>query len=331
MLSASPIYELGQNLMIVVHNGAIYHTENASRPAGDCLFLSDLAFPLVKTETLSSLEKRYIKKQQTEINKLEEQFLNEVAGKSAQIKALEDEIAKNTGLQFFVREVIPHYIRDSGETSPKIPHPKNISNESILEKLVGGNVAIINKRVFPLQDSKVPSFVRLSGKNYSFSASDKRLDTLENQFQLAILNEVKKKVLAKFDDFKSLNEEKISSTLKGISAKAAMRKVGNCFEYGEIGYDPTNKRIYCRMAAHNDSYTGRYYNEGQSAFSLALSPQGIVDGRALLFREDETKNFRVESSTICIGVKQVGQGTHALVSYMVRAAKNIVRNGASHE
>src|SRR3989344_329609 len=167
MFPETPFYEFGkQNLMFIIFNNQIYHTENSTfynNDCNNCLFLCGISFPLKESETIQNMEKRYIKKNAKQIQKFKENYILSIRPDKNFLKDLEEKIKQNETLYFFLSEFIPAYIEEKNNFD-KINHSKKECY--ILEDLLRENIVVINKRVYPLREINFPSIIRISGKNY---------------------------------------------------------------------------------------------------------------------------------------------------------------------
>lgn len=325
MFPATQFHEFGKDLMFVVKDNTLFHTENAGRPTPDCLFLCNLAFPLVKSESLSSLEKRYREKNAQQIKSFQDTFALQASQANGNPEAIQAEMVKNPGVRFFVTEIIPTYLNKGSISLFKPSRERG----SIFEGVVGGDSAVINRRIYPLKEIAKPSVVRVSGKYFMFGPSAKTIAKAEEEFQRSFEEELKQEALLRV---RQLSGDSSTDNTFLWAIKKKITRAGECFEYGDLGYDPTLNRVYHLLRPHHNKTTHRHYKEGQGALSVpVLNTNSLASTPAIIYRKDRTSPFTLESVSLCLGTRAYGVTTKDIISFLSRASENIFYNRACHE
>ncbi|MDD5192121.1 MAG: hypothetical protein PHH54_00910 [Candidatus Nanoarchaeia archaeon] len=331
MLPETSFHKLGKNLMFAVINNTIYHTENAA-PSDNFMYLCGLSFPLKKSENLRNMEKRYLQRNSENLKEFQNQYSKNIRSDENLIARIDSEIRGNKNLHFFITQVIPAYCGELCQNNIR-RKLERVREEYIFEKLLGGNVAVINKRVYPLNEVRESSVIRLDWKNYCFDKSIKTIDMLESEFKFNLQENLKKNVLEKIQQSEG-SKKKLSGLegeIRDLTAKGHIRIVGNCYEYGDIGYDPKLGRVYCFFKAHYNKTTGKHYKERQVAVSISITPEGLKTDTQIISRNNENSDFFIDYSTPCLGKMPGGSTTGQIVGSLVKSALNINKQHSFHE
>lgn len=317
--------------MFVIVDNTIYHTENTA-PSDNFMYLCGLSFPLKKSENLKDMEKRYLHRTSKNLQEFQNRYAQNIKSDENLLTKIDNEIRENKNLHFFMTQVIPAY---KGEISQNEEERKfdKVEEEDILEKLTGGNVAVINKRVYPLNEVSVSSIVRLNWKNYCFDKSIKTIDRLESEFKFNIQEKLKKEVIRRIQQSED-SKKKLSSLegeIRDLVAKGHIRIAGNCYEYEDIGYDPKLGRVYCFFAPHHNRTTNKSYRERSGAVSVCITPEGLTLDTKIIARDNENSDFSIDYATPCLGKMPGGCTTHQIVGSLIKSARNISKQKSFHE
>jgi len=333
MLPETSFHELGKQLMFVVVNNTIYHANN-SKDSENFIFSHGLKFPLKKSESIINIEDRYLKRHADALKNFQRKYAANINSNGTIIENIEAEFTRNKNLQFFISEVIPAYI---GETTGKtIQHSDSeiISKQRILETLLRENVAIINKRIYPLVEIVNLSNIRLNNKNYCFKQSEKTMDILEQEFQYHLKERLKKEILIKINQSNQIKQKlsNLNPEARDLAAKGHIKIIGGCYEYGDIGYDSKHQKIYYYLSPHYNKTIKKNYKKRQAVVSVNITDKGIVTNLAVMSRKNPNSDFQIDKSkSFCIGVNCKGTTTRNIVGYLIRASKNITKYKACHE
>ncbi len=333
MLPETSFHELGKTLMFVVVGNTVYHTENAA-PADDFMYLCGLTFPLRKSETLRDLEKRYMSRNSGSLQAFKAAYAKSVVPDENLIARIDSEAKANINLLFFITEVIPAYCN---ETSKKRKEKKQEAKAEkteegcIFEELLGGNAAVINRRVYPLNEVGMSSIVRLDWKNYCFDWSRMTIDALESEFQSHLQERLKKEVLdqIKYSEDSKKRLSGLEKRTRDLVTKGHVIIVGNCYEYGNIGYDPQTGRVYQYCTAHYNRTTSRSYREREVAISVLLNPKWNPLDTKIIARN--SSGFHIEYGTPCLGRMPGGSKTHQVIGSLAHSVANVNEQKAFHE
>ena len=331
MFPETSFYRFGkQNLIFVIVNNLIYHTENSGTPHGDHISLCGLSFPLKKSETIQSMEKRYMKKNSSQLERFKEYYAETIKFEEEFLENLNKEITQNKNLHFFLSEVIPIYI--GKEISSKELIEKK-QEEGILEKILRGNVAIINKRIYPLYKIDDLSVIKVSGINYCFRTSNRTIESLEKQFMDNLEEQLKKEILEKIEHSKEIKEKVfgLATQIRDIALRKHVTGTNNLFEYGDVGYDAHLQKVYCILFPHYNKTIKKNLRERQGAIAVNILEQKLGTDYVILYRKKIDSNFVVGGSNLCPGMKPRGETTKDIVTFLLKAAENIRWNKAYHE
>lgn len=330
MFPETSFHEFGKHLMFVIVDNRIHHTKNLGFPLENYLYLCGLSFPLKKSETLKNMEKRYRKKNAEYLREFQDTYAKDIITDKSLLKNLEKGLNENKNLHFFLSEVVPAYIGKEIQSKEIITIKKE---DSIFEKILEGNVAVINKRIYPLHEINVPSMVKVDDKNYFFKTSKKTIDKVEQEFKYNLEEKLKKEVLEKIEESNEIKEKllKLNNKIRDLTVKKHISLVGNCFEYGDIGYDPRLQKVYCFLRPHLNKKTYKNYKSRLGAIAVGINPPGLETNFAVISRKNENSNFNIDSSSLCLGASPKGYTTKQIVGYLLKESENIRWNKAYHE
>ena len=331
MLPKNPIYEFGnQNLMMVVVDGTIYHTENSGFPEKNYLSLCGTFFPLVKSETLRNIEKRYLRRNKKELEEFKAKYAEKISANKESLENLDEQLKQNKSLYFFLSQVIPIYIGEKIKERKKNDKQKKAI---ILENIVGKNFAVINRRIYPLKKIDSRSVIKVNGTNYFFDVSEKTIEKTEEEFQYYLRENLKEEVLEGIEELQKVKNKLLSldSQVREFALKEHIAKVGACFEYGNIGYDPKNKRIYHFLPSHFNKTTKKFYTQKKGAIATNIDGSRLDTNFIIISRKNPKSDFKVDRTNLCLGMSPKGNSTKDVVAFLQKAAENIRWNGACYE
>ena len=329
MLPETPFHKFGkENLMFVVFNNTVYHTENSGMPNENYLSFFGLFFPLKKSETIQNIETRHMKRNLALFEEFKRSYVATLRSEDDFVKNLDQEIKNNKNLYFFVTKVIPSYIEEKIREESR--EAKN--DEFILEEIVQGNIAVINKRVYPLAEIDVPSVVRISGKYFWIKRSEKTIDRLEEEFQIRLEEKLKKEAIREMNSAEEIKNRLIhlDGFVRDLVVRRHLNGGGNFYEYSNIGYDPKLSKIYHILPPHLNRTKLKHYGEGQAAIAVDVNEGNLASKPVILYRKNRKSDFSVDESYLCLGFAIKGNSTENVVSFLKKASVNIGVNKKLH-
>ncbi len=331
MLPETPFHKFGkENLMFVIFNNTIYHTENAGMPNENYLSFFGLFFPLKKSETIQNIETRYIKRNSDVFEEFKRNYLATLRAGDDFVKNLDREIKNNKSLYFFITKIIPSYIEEKIREESK--EAKN--DEAILEEIVHGNVAVLNKRVYSLAEIDISSVVRISGRHFWIKKSEKTIDRLEEEFQNRLEEKLKKEAIKEMNGAEEIKNKLISleGFVRDLVVRRHLNSDGNFYEYGDVGYDSKLNKIYHLLPPHFNKTKLKHYGEGQAAIAVDINEGNLTltNKSVVLFRKNRESDFSVDESYLCLGFGINGNSTEKVVSFLKKASVNIGVNKRFH-
>jgi len=320
MFPESNLHKFGKKFIFVVKDGIVYNIDNVA-PSNNFFYFRGLTFPLIKSETIQNMEKRYLRKNSDTFKKFQDRYSQTISYNHTTASNLQTQMDKNKCLEIFVTQAVPAYmgqiIKRNGE---KIKHDKTIT-----DSLLGNNFAIINKRIYPLGEINIPSTIRLNNRNYTLLTSRKTINNFEEEFQYHLEERLKKEVLQKIRESQKITEKVMSldSIIRDLAIKGHVEKKGDCFEYADLGYTPKMQRIYCYIAPHFNKKTIKHYGKRKVALSVVVKPEGIGLQTMIIAKNKDQKDFHSECTSLCLGKSPNGTTPNQIIGSLYKSAYNI--------
>ncbi|MFH1586134.1 MAG: hypothetical protein ABIB79_05185 [archaeon] len=319
-----------ENLMFVVSGGHIYHTESSRTCNGDYISLCGLFFPLRKSETLRNMEERYMQKNSDKFRGYKSAYAKSIKADKKFLNLFSGKLEENKNFYFFLSKIIPICI---GKDIRLGKIKQNGQIDYILESHLQNNLAVINKRIYPLTKVPIPSVVKINGVDYFLNVSNRTVNAFEEEFRDSLTRKLEDDVhhgLAEIDEF---TEElsKLSRDISHLVVKKHFNVTRNGIEYGDIGYDSNIKKVYHLLAPHYNKNTGKHYGKNQAAIGVDLISGQLSSNSSLLFRENSNSYFTVDYGRCCLGFSPKGNSPQSIVAFLRKAAINIEANRRVHE
>jgi len=302
-----------RNLIFLIIDHTYYNISNSGDVNENYLNLCELRFPLTKGRSLLDEEKNYIKKNSKKLQDFKTEIEKQITKEGKHIGSIKESLEVQEDIHFFLSKICQPHNPDAAGTGTessvqRTEYSIDCEESLILPQILNENYAIINQRIYPLQQIQEPIFVSLEGKNYTINTSIATPEEVEGNFQKILEERIKvqalsdsKKVGEILQNIDNLQEKIIHLTLK-LNAK----KYDSCYECGDIGYDFRSRLVYWLIPAHYNETTGKSYGEGQSAGTLSLIKKNL--GTTLKFADRNERNspFRISSKNHCHGDLKLG-------------------------
>ncbi len=312
MFPETEFHKLARHLMFLIVGDRIYHTTNSREVDKNFIFLFGLNFPLKRAETLEELEERYQKRNSAELQKFKEQHVEALNEKN--IRELETALKTKEDLMFFFREICTRYNLSTGYKSSicqfiaqqrarekRAEEPRG--KEHTLKKILTFNCAVVNGRIYPLEDYTSTFFANLDGKNYQIARAVMTVEEAEKAFFDQFALALKKEALLDFEQEKESSKRilELEKEIGSIEVLDGVRKYTHSYEFGEIGFDTSSKLVYWLLRPHYNETSGKSYGEGQSAVTLTLQSKNLGSTVKFAERNDRNSRFDIYSGSNCYG------------------------------
>jgi len=327
-----------KNLMFLIVSATYYNTGNSKAVDTNYLTLCELRFPLTKGRSLIDEETSYLKRNNQRFQDFRQEVERQINEEGRHLEAIKQNLEIQEDVYFFLSQICQPHNPNSFEANVKASVGENqfdleYNKKPIFPQLLQKDCAIINQRVYPLDQTQEPIFVSLDGKNYTISSSTGRVEDVETNFQKILEERIRMQALRdskRVDDLKgkiSNLQEKIVSLGLALNAK----KYTHCYECGDIGYDFTSKLVYWLIPGHDNHTTGKNYGEGQSAATLPLKNQTIETTPKFAERKNRDYQFETSSKDHCLGFKLVGNSPEEKMQFLHTFVNVVINNGAFYQ
>lgn len=298
--------------MFLIIGSIYYNTSNSREVSENYLNLCDLRFPLTKGCSILDEEKNYIKKHNKKLQDSKIEIERQISKEGKHLDSINASLRVQEDIYFFLSNICkphnPDAIRtDTTTNKQRTEYPKECDS-FILPQILNGNYAIINQRIYPLEQTQEPIFVSLEGKNYTIKPSIATPEEVEESFQKILEEKIKIQAISNSKKTEELlqNIDNLQEKIIHLTITLKAKKYEHCYECGDIGYDFSSGLVYWLIQPHHNKTTGKSYKEGQSAATLALTNKNL--GTTLKFAERKDKNspFIISSQNHCQGDLRLG-------------------------
>lgn len=326
-----------RQLMMVIRGGRYFMGANTDETEGDSLSFSGLTFPLRAGSSLLDEETQYIASQRKAILALEEQTEKEIT-QGAGLEKLRQRNKNSKNLSFFLNHICKE---ENWELKIEGAREVNFSGVGtkrpigqLWNSILGGDVVIVNQRVYPLVHSDVPSFVYLGGQNFRFGASQMTTDEIEDRFKEELRERTKRNCMtkSKFADQIARESEVLEAENDALIKSLGIQRFSGNYECGHLGFDSVGSLVYHLIPAHYNQTTSRSYEEGQSAAVTPLTEKDISPSVRFADRNSMNDPFQISGQSHCFGDCILQGNEFADKMYFLKAVANLIHeNGAFYQ
>jgi hypothetical protein len=337
VLPDSDFLRKGYNLLVLV-GGRYYNAGNSSPVSQEYLELCDLRFPLTRGMALDDEEANYLKRNAKEIEELRQKIEKEFS-KGVGLEKLNDKLRRAKELNFFLERICRqdnwHLPVNDFEPNVQVEFPRSERGDGILKRLIGGRCAVINRRLYEMQEGDNGIFVNLGGKSYVIKPSSLRVEDVDRKFKEELERVLRIKMVSDSEKTRevAVQAERLDLKNRALCEDLKVKIYPYCFECGDIGFEPELHCVYWLIAPHYNSTTGGNYGEGQSAGALSMDVDKSTLNASLMFisRADRNSRFSQSSQSICTGSLTFHEKTlEGLMYYLRGFATEVYENGAFH-
>jgi len=273
-----------------------YHLSKTPEQANGFIIYLNNKFHIAPGISLEDEERCYISENSRffcEFKKIEKDKLAKILG----VECIEGDINLKNDILFFLNKIaLPESERTLSkqqkeryrELSYKVFEAKKVQS-FVFPMIIGGDCIIMNKNIFPLDYSKSSGQVFVNGRYYVIrDGAVATTDIVEREFHRRFRKKLEDEVYAEFSEAQR-SESDISINLH-MSAIGAS-KYRCAYEYGDLGFDTSIRRVYHLIKPHYNYNTGKSYIEGQSAGTIDLVNGKLGESPRFAERPDRNSPF----------------------------------------